>query len=193
MKIKQFLSRWSRTIHRWVGLYFAVVIAIYLIEIIALPSAFSSGLPTVDGKPPTQTVAENTRSLLSLEQATHALISLQPEGINTLEDIDEIAYLPTLGVYRFENKKRLFEWYLDAHNGKLLKYGFNATDFLEYRGLLGWFAPWIHNLIEMSFLFFMSTLAVSGVYLFIYPFLVKKNSEMKSSVVVPGESPCDSQ
>ena len=112
MKIKQFLSRWSRTIHRWVGLYFAVVIAIYLIEIIALPSVFSSGLPTVDGKPPTQTVAKNTKSLLSLEQASQAFISLHPEGINRLEDIDEIAYLPTLGVYRFENQKRLFEWYM---------------------------------------------------------------------------------
>lgn len=182
MKIKQFFSKWSRTIHRWVGLYFAVVIGIYLIEIIALPSAFSSGLPTVDGKPPTQTVAENTRSLLSLEQASQAFISLHPQGINTLEDIDEIAYIPTLGVYRFENQKRLFEWYIDAHNGKLVKYGFNSIDFLEHRGLLGWFAPWIHDLIEMSFLFFMSTLAVSGVYLFIYPFLVRKNSEINSSL-----------
>ncbi|WP_223280177.1 PepSY domain-containing protein [Nostoc sp. PA-18-2419] len=181
MRIKQFLSRWSRTIHRWVGLYFAVVIGIYVIEIIALPPAFSSGLPTIDGKAPTQTITKNTKSLLSLEQASQAFISQHPKGINTLEDIDEITYLPSLGIYRFENQKRLFEWYLDAQNGKLLKYGFNATDFLEYRGLLGWFAPWIHNLIEMSFLFFMSTLAVSGVYLFIYPFLVKKNSEMNST------------
>ena len=88
MKIKQFFSKWSRTIHRWVGLYFAVVIGIYLIEIIALPSVFSSGLPTVDGKPPTQTVPENTRSLLSLEQPTQALISLHPDGINTQEALN---------------------------------------------------------------------------------------------------------
>ncbi|WP_375479807.1 PepSY domain-containing protein [uncultured Nostoc sp.] len=159
-----------------------MVIAIYLIEIIAFPSAFSSGLPTVDGKPLTQTVVKNTKSLLSLEQASQAFISLHPEGINTLEDINEIVYLRTLGVYRFENQKRLFEWYIDAHNGKLVKYGFNSTDFLEYRGFLGWFAPWIHDLIEMSFLFFMSTLAVSGVYLFIYPFLRRKNSKINSSL-----------
>ncbi|MHC5830351.1 MAG: hypothetical protein ACYT04_84040, partial [Nostoc sp.] len=76
-------------------------------------------------------------------------------------------------MYRFENQKNLFEWYIDAHSGKLLKYGFNSVDFLEYRGLLGWFVPLIHNLIEMSFLFLMATLAVSGVYLFIYPFLAK--------------------
>lgn len=141
MKTKQFLSKWSRTIHRWIRLYFAVVIAIYLIETIALPAAFSSGLPAIDGKPPTQTVAENTSPLLSLEQASQALIALHPDGLNALEDINEIAYLPSLGVYRFENQKRLFEWYIDARSGKLLKYGFNTTDFLENRGLLGWFVP----------------------------------------------------
>ncbi|AFY30706.1 PepSY domain-containing protein [Calothrix sp. PCC 7507] len=181
MKFKQFISRWSRTIHRWVGLYFAVVIGIYLIEIIALPPAFSSGLPIVDGKPPTQITSEPTTPLLSLEQASQAFISLHPKGVNTLKDIDEIAYVPSLGMYRFENQKKLFEWYIDAYSGKLLKYGFNSVDFLEHRGLLGWFAPWIHNLIEMSFLFFMATLAVSGVYLFIYPFLAKKNQETASS------------
>ncbi|MEG4947916.1 PepSY domain-containing protein [Microcoleus sp. F8-D3] len=137
-------------------------------------------------------VAENTVPLLSLEQALQASIALHPEGINDLDDIDEIAYVPSLGIYRFDNQKCLFEWYIDARSGKLLKYGFNSTDFLEYRGLLGWFAPWIHDLIEMSFLFFMSTLAVSGVYLFIYPFLPKKNSEQSSTAVTLGENQCES-
>ncbi|CAN1212583.1 PepSY-associated TM helix domain protein [Tumidithrix helvetica PCC 7403] len=177
MKFKQFFSRWSRTIHRWVGLYFALVIAIYLIEIIALPPIFSFGLPIVDGKPPTQLSLANTLPLLSLEQASQIFIDLHLEGVDTIKDIDEIAYVPSLGVYRLENQKKLFEGYIDARSGKLLKYGFNSVDFLENRGLLGWISPFIHDSIEMSFLFFMATLAVSGVYLFIYPFLSKKTSE----------------
>lgn len=66
MKIKQFLSKWSRTIHRWVGLYMAVVVTIYFVETITLPPTFSAGLPSVDGIPPAHAVAENTRPVLSI-------------------------------------------------------------------------------------------------------------------------------
>ncbi len=109
----------------------AVIVAIYFVETIALPPTFSAGLPSVDGVPPAHAVAENSHSILSLEQATQVFISGHPEGINSLDDVDEIAYLPDSDIYRFENKQRFFEWYVDARTGEILKYGFNTNVFLQ--------------------------------------------------------------
>lgn len=76
---------------------------------------------------------------------------------------------------------------MDARTGEVLKYGFNTNMFLEEKGLLGWLSPLIHDLIELPFLVVLLTLAASGVYLFISPFLGKKNLEI-DQIAVPGEN-----
>ncbi|MEM7717169.1 MAG: hypothetical protein AAF349_27075, partial [Cyanobacteria bacterium P01_A01_bin.68] len=105
----------------------------------------------------------------------------KPPGLNSEDEIDEITFFTTAKIYRFSNSDKLYEWYIDASTGEIVKYGFNVTDFLELKGLLGWLYPWIHNTIEFSFLFFMTTLGITGVYLFIYPFLIKNRSEKVTS------------
>jgi hypothetical protein len=175
MKLKPLFSKWSRKIHRWIGLYFALVVLIYTIEAFTLPSVFSAGLPIVDGFPPVS-VVKNQDRLLSIEQATQVFARQHPQGVS-LNEIDEIAYLPKAGVYRFGNTERFFEWYIDASSGELLKYGFKADLFLEEHNLLGWWQPWIHKFIEFPMLLLLVTLAISGVYLFAVPFMSKKNEE----------------
>lgn len=175
MNLKQFFSRWSRTIHRWVGLYFAAIVMIYLAEFFILPSVFSEGLPTVDGNPPVHQPV--SRPALSLDQATQAFMAQNPEGVDSIQEIDAISYLPNDQLYRFENRDRYFEWYIDAQKGELLKFGFKTDLFLEDKGILGWLNPTLHTVIEAPMLLLLVSLAVSGVYLFAYPFLLKRNPE----------------
>lgn len=184
MNVKQLLSKWSRTIHRWVGLYMAIIVTIYFVETLALPPTFGAGLPNIDGKPPTQAVAENTRSILSIEQVNQAFISQQPAGIDSFDEVDAITYLPDAKMYHIENRKRFFEWYVDARSGEILKYGFNTAMFLEEKGVLGWLSPIVHDIIELPFLAILLTLASSGVYLFVSPFLPRKTLEVEPSMVV---------
>ena len=174
MKFKQFLSKSSRTIHRWVGLYFATTVMIYMIEALTLPVIFSSNLPTIDGNPPLPVISENASISLSLEEAKKLFFKQNPIGISSPSDIDEMTYLPASSVYRFENTKRFFEWYTDGHTGKIIKYGFKVNMFLEEKSLFGWFRPWIHDLLELPMLLLILILSVSGVYLFMVPFLNKK-------------------
>jgi hypothetical protein len=176
MKVKLFFSRWSRTIHRWVGLYFALIVLVYVSESLLLPALFSEGLPTVDGTPPLHGKLTNNQNRLSLEQATQAFLDQKPQGITTLDELDAIGYLPNAGLYRFENSDRYFEWYTDAQTGKLLKYGFKTDLFLEDKGIFGWLNPTVHKVIEFPMLLFLVSLAISGVYLFLSPFLLKKDS-----------------
>ncbi|MGD1918608.1 MAG: hypothetical protein ACFCAD_06805 [Pleurocapsa sp.] len=177
MKLKQLLTKGSRKIHRWIGLYFAVVVLIYTVEAFSLTAVFGAGLPTIDGSPPVATV--EIMELLDIAQATQTFKNLQPEGVNDWNEINEIAYLPQAGVYRFADTERYFEWYLDASSGELLKYGFKAAPFLEEKSLFGWWQPWIHNFIEFPMLLLLFSLAISGVYLFAMPFMNKTNLEPK--------------
>ncbi|MDJ0590611.1 MAG: hypothetical protein QNJ72_11535 [Pleurocapsa sp. MO_226.B13] len=178
MKLKQLFAKWSRKIHRWIGLYFALVVMIYTIEAFSLTAVFGAGLPTVDGSPPTSAFA--IADLLSIDRAVQIFQERHPQGVDSWDEIDEIAYLPQAGVYRFANTKRYFEWYLDASSGELLKYGFKAAPFLEEKSLFGWWHPWIHDFVEFPMLLLLFSLAVSGVYLFVLPFFSKRNSETDS-------------
>ena len=174
MKLKQFFSKSSRIIHRWIGLYFATTVIIYMIEAFILPVIFSANLPNIDGKSPLADISENMSVSLSLEEAKKLFFQQHPSGISLPSEIDEITYLPENSVYRFANTKRFFEWYTDAHTGKIIKYGFKVNMFLEEKSLFGWFRPWIHDLLELPILLLIVILSVTGVYLFITPFLKKK-------------------
>lgn len=175
MKLKQWFATWSRKIHRWVGLYFALIVVLYIAEAVALPAIYGEGLPKVDGSPPTYAVT-STAPLLSQQQARQRLIEQHPPGIHSLEDINEITYLPQADLYRLANSDRYFEWYLDSHTGDLLKYGFKLTPYLEEQTLLGWWSPWAHAILEVPGLLLMVVLAVSGVYMFMLPFLPKSEA-----------------
>ncbi|MEM9507327.1 MAG: hypothetical protein AAGA16_06510 [Cyanobacteria bacterium P01_E01_bin.35] len=178
MKLKQLFAKWSRKVHRWIGLYFALVVLIYTIEAFSLPTVFGAGLPSVDGYSPNAAI-DNTE-LLSIDHATQIFQEHHPQGVDSWDEIDEIAYLPQAGVYRFANTERYFEWYLNASSGELLKYGFKASPFLEEQSLFGWWHPWIHDFVEFPMLLLLFSLAVSGVYLFALPFMNISNLETES-------------
>jgi hypothetical protein len=187
MKIKPFFARWSRTIHRWIGLYFAVIVLLYFSEFFILPAVYSDGLPTVDGTPPIHEAVGHNR--LSLEQASQALIQQNPPGVDSMDEIEAISYLPKEGLYRFENRDRYFEWYIDAQTGELLKYGFKTDVFLEDKGILGWLSPTLHTVIEFPMLLLLVSLAISGVYLFAMPFLMRRDDSSLELHPLPTADP----
>lgn len=154
---------------------------LYLVEAVALPAIYGEGLPKVDGTPPTYVVT-STEPLLSQQQVRQQLLEQQPQGLHSLEDINEITYLPKEDLYRLANSDRYFEWYLDSHTGDLLKYGFKLTPYLEEQTLLGWWSSWAHAILEVPGLLLMVVLAVSGVYMFILPFLPKSETMGSESI-----------
>ncbi|HAA30508.1 MAG TPA: hypothetical protein DDW76_37555 [Cyanobacteria bacterium UBA11369] len=173
MKLKQWLLHGSRKLHRWIGLYIVVLTLIWVVEAIALPPIFSAGLPGIDNNIPVETTTKKADSPLSLEQAMQAFMAQHPKGIQSFDEVDEIDYFPGMDIYRFENTKRFFQWYLDARDGSLIKYGFNASQFLEQQGFLGWLHPWIGNPIKLSSTLLTLILVGSGFVLFLSPFLAR--------------------
>jgi len=52
---------------------------------------------------------------------------------------------------------------------------------------LGWLSPWAHAILEVPGLLLMVVLAVSGVYMFVLPFLPKPDGALEESVQVDNE------
>jgi len=102
MTTRRFL-RWSRKFHKWIGIYIGILTMIWLVEMLVLPLIFNPGLPVVDGPPAT---AQGDSAPLSLQQALQSFMDQQPDGIASVAELDEMAYLPGNGIYRFAIRER---------------------------------------------------------------------------------------
>ena len=160
------LLRWSRKIHKWIGVYIGILTIIWLVEMIVLPPIFNPGLPVVDVPP---SVAQDHSASLSLHHALQLFMDQQPDGIDSLDELDEMTYLPGNGIYRFVIKDRFLEWYVDSKTGKILEFGFNSNCFLTENGMLGWIHPVISKTIRATFEFSFVLIAITGLYMVFYP------------------------
>ncbi len=162
---------------------------IWLIEMVVLPPIFNPGLPVVDGPPLT---AQYGNAPLSLQQAMQSFMYQQPEGIASAVELDEMAYLPGNGVYRFAIKERFLEWYVEARTGKMLKYGFDSNRFLMEKGMLGWVHPVVSKVVKTPFEFLFIFLSLTGLYIVFYPRKKKINRSRTGCLLdmAPGEKLC---
>lgn len=150
---------------------------------------FNPGLPVVEGPPLT---AQYGSAPLSLQQAMQSYMDQQPEGIASAAELDEMAYLPSNGVYRFAIKERFLEWYVEAKTGKMLKYGFDSNRFLMEKGMLGWVHPVVSKVVKTPFEFLFIFLALTGLYIVFYPRKKKINRSRTGCLLdmAPGEKLC---
>ncbi len=161
------LLRWSRKLHKWVGLYVGGLAAIWIVEIIALPFLFHQGLPVVDGTPPS--IQHKAAPPISLQQALKVFMEQQPKGIRSVAELDEMTYLPQKGLYRFATKQTCLEWYLEAKTGRILHYGFNARRFVTEKGMLGWAHPVVGRGVKAPFSLLFFFLTVTGCWIVLAP------------------------
>ncbi len=161
------LLRWSRKLHKWIGLYVGILAAIWIVEIITIPFLFNHGLPVFDGSPPP--IQHKVSPPISLQHALKIFMKQQPKGINSTAELDELTYLPQKGLYRFAIKKKCLEWYLEAKTGKILQCGFNARRFVTEKGMLGWVHPVVARVVKAPFSFLFFFLTVSGCWIVFAP------------------------
>ena len=159
------LLRWSRKFHKWIGVYIGILTIIWLVEMIVLPPIFNPGLPVIDGPH----AAQGRSASLSLQHALQLFMDQQPDGIASLDELDEVTYLPGNGIYRFAVKECFLEWYMDSKTGKMLEFGFNSNRFLTENGMLGWIHPVISKTIRVTFEFSFILIAITGLYMVFYP------------------------
>jgi len=183
------LLRWLRKLHKWIGVYIGILTAIWLVEMIVLPPIFNPGLPVVDGPPAT---SQGYSAPLSLQHALQSFMDQQPDGIASADELDEMAYLPVNGVYRFAVKERFLEWYIEARTGKILKYGFDSNRLVMKKGMLGWVHPVVSKVVRTPFKLLFIFLAITGLYIVFHPRKKQVNRSRTGSLLdmAPGEKRC---
>ena len=179
MSIRQRLSKEFRALHRWLGLGVVILVLIWGVEAIALPPILGAGSSTIDRTLPASKLSDDI-PILSLQRAMQVLLDQQLKGIDSVNKIDVITYFPKQNIYQFKNQAQYFEGYLNAQTGELLKYGFNAEDFLAQQGFLKWLHPWLGSLIQSVSFLLTLVLMISGFYLFLIPFLTKMSRHNQS-------------
>ncbi|MCD6257035.1 ferrous iron transport protein A [Candidatus Aerophobetes bacterium] len=155
------LLRWSRKIHKWIGIYIGFVVILWLFEMICLPK-FSNppGMPVVDGS--LSNYSSLKKNPMTSKEALTVFINSHPKGLKDIKELSEISYFPSRNIYRFSCKRRFLEWYMDASTGKIVKYGFVSNRFLEQKGMLGWIHPLLGKIIKYPFYLLFILLSLTG-------------------------------
>ncbi len=170
------LLRWSRRLHKWVGVYVSILTMIWLTEMAMLPVVFNPGAPVIYGASLSTKQHENVS--LSFEQVLQTFMSRQPSGIDSVDEFDEISYFPKNGVYRFVVRESCLEWYVGAGTGEILTYGFNANRFLMSKSMLGWVHPIVAEIIRAPFELLFVVLVITGCYMVFYRGQKKKGEKV---------------
>lgn len=162
------LLRWSRKIHKWIGIYIGFLVILWLFEMICLPKFFNPpGMPVVDGS--LSNYSSLKKNPMTSKEASTVFINSHPGGLKEIKELSEISYLPDKNVYRFSCKKRFLEWYMDASTGKIVKYGFVSNRLLEQKGMLGWIHPLLGKIVKYPFYLLFILLSLTGLYIVFCP------------------------
>ena len=177
--LKRKLLKWSRKLHKWVGVYISILTAIWLVEMMVLPAAINPGFPTLNQAP--QAVISSNNQPIPLEQALQSLMDQHPDGLSSTAELDEMAYLPKKGVYRFSNGESYLNWYVDSKTGKILTFGFDSNRLLE-KAMLGWTHPIIAKIVRGPFQFLFVFLGITGCYIVFYPRRKRKRKQSMTTL-----------
>ncbi len=161
--MKVTLLKWSRLLHKWLGIYITFLTLLWLAEIIILPFLYNE-------EPIAPTASMQTTARLSIHQLKDAIDS---GAYGTPEHL-EFRYQPKTQHYLIVDKKNFTVLTMEAETGKILQKerDYNAL-FVEKTGL-GWINLTLASFLKILFQIFFIILAVTGLYILLFPTLKKK-------------------
>ncbi len=158
------LLRWSRFLHKWLGIYVAVLTILWLVELSVLPLIYRVD-PTLD-------LSRQPAASLSIEQVFNAIHS----GVYGVPEHLEFRYQPQNQQYLVMNKKDFSILTIDAATGRTLAKELDLQTLLSEKSGLGWVYQPLAEFLKLFFQIFFVILSVTGLYLLFYPKIRKKKS-----------------
>ncbi len=162
--MKKTLLRWSRFLHKWLGLYISVFTLIWLVELLVLPIVYKlSPAAGFSGQP---------AAGVSIEQIFNAVNSGRfgdPEYL-------EFRYQAKTQRYHIIDKREYTILTIDAVTGESIKKELDYNTLLLEKSGLGWINQKLAGLLKICFQIFFVILSVTGIYILFYPRQQKKKS-----------------
>ena len=177
----KFINRWSRKLHRWGAVGFAV--PLILVIITGLMLQVKKQWTWV--QPPTQ--KGKFDSEVSLEQILEVARQDPQAGIETWDDIDRLDVRPSKGIVKVQSETS-FELQIDLKSKKILQSQYRRSDWIESLHDGSFFGDWAKLTVFLINGVVLLALWITGAYLWYLPFLAKSRKQKKKSASTARES-----
>lgn len=161
------MFRSLRNIHKWVGLFSSVFLALI---------AFTGFLLAIKKKanwiqPPTQKgeKVEQLREVASIDQIAAAALALGLPELKTHDDIDRFEFHVSKNTFKITSKEGFREVQVEAKTGKVLSTGTRNDQMFEKIHDLSFFHPSLHEWVLPVVAVSLFVLGISGVIMFSVP------------------------
>ena len=167
------MSRYKffRLTHRWLGIFFAVVIL----------NISVTGLLLLEKKqfewiqPATRVGGEGQmEDFISTQEVLEAALGYGHADFQSLDDIDRIDFRPGKRVHKVRSEHNYSEMQIDAVTGKVLHVGTRRSDLFESLHDGSYFGAWVHDIFLPGAAIVCIFLTVGGIYLWAAPKLNKR-------------------
>ncbi|PIE56415.1 MAG: hypothetical protein CSA34_03650 [Desulfobulbus propionicus] len=156
--------RWSRFLHKWLGIYIAVFTILWLIELLVLPLVYSvQPSANFSGQPATR---------MTIQQV---LSDVTTGRYGAPQDL-ELRYQPKIHRYLVVDKKRFTILTIDATTGKILTKELDHDALFSKKSGLGWINQTLGDFLKIFFQIFFVILSVTGLYLVLFRQMKKKKT-----------------
>lgn len=175
-------KRLSRKTHYWGALICAVPLLIVIITgIILLLKKQSDWI-----QPPTATGSAGELHITFEEILTKAKQTPELE-VASWEDIDRLDVRPGKGIIKVRSNNR-WEMQLDSGTGEILQVAYRRSELIESLHDGSWFHDSVKLWIYLPCAIILLVLWITGIYLFLIPFINKKKKRLRAQAKALSES-----
>lgn len=183
--MQSFFFKWSRKLHKWLGVYAAILALVWIGELLLLPALHP--VTPVDVAQ-SQAIVEQPRQAgaLSFEELSRRVQS----GLYGQFGADiEISYFPLKKRYVVLDRESFAISEIDSLTGELFSRYLDGSSLFARKSGLGWANETLGAILKAPFELSFIILSVTGLYLVLYPYLRRKDA---SGQGILGLSPGDS-
>ncbi len=158
----------GRKLHAWVSIVIALPIVVIVVTGILLQ--FRKELPFV--QPPEQRGSAAAPSI-PFDRILAICQAIPEAGVHAWSDIERLDLRPARGVIKVVPTSR-HEIQIDAATGAVLQVAYRRSDWIETMHDGTWFHRLVRSWVFVPAAFGLFFLVVSGVYLFLLPFMTRR-------------------
>jgi len=162
-------AKFNRVFHRWVS----VVISLPLLLVIGTGLLLLLKKDVAWIQPPTQRGSTKELGII-FDQVLASARSVPEADIKGWDDIDRLDVRPSKGMLKVRANNR-WEIQLDAATGEVLQVAYRRSDLIESLHDGSFFHDKVKLFVFLPSAVLLLLLWVTGIYLFVLPFLVRRN------------------
>ena len=164
--------KWSRKLHKWLGIYVALLTVIWIGELILLPITYP-----VDRVQESRVQPGHEAMMPTERMAWGELLGRLDAGeYGSLSSNVEISYFPRDGKYVVRDWDAFSVSTIDAADGRLLGRELDGNALFARKSGLVWLDEAVGAIAKAPFEVSFIILAVTGIYLVVFPYLRRKKA-----------------